>query len=122
LERTLSIARPHARRVAQDASGEPVVVAAKVLQMPEAMLQRVLLFLNPAIGQSVSRVYELSALHQQITVAAVLRLLAIWHETNPKNARPGHQPYHWHDAKKPTQNAARRADASVEPAQRRARS
>jgi hypothetical protein len=118
LERALSIARQHARRVTQDASGEPVVVAAKALQMPEAMLQRVLLFLNPVIGRSVSRVYELSTLHQEITTAAVLRLLAIWHETHPKHARPGHQTYHWHDTKDATQDDARRTDEIAAPAQR----
>ncbi len=121
LERTLSVARQHARRIADDASGEPVVAAAKALHMPSAMLQRVLLFLNPAIGQSVSRVYELSALYEEITLAAVLRLLAIWHETNPRNPRPSHQPYHWHDAKEAAQNLARQAAGTARPEQRRSR-
>jgi hypothetical protein len=121
IERTLSISRAHARRLSDDASGEPVVAAAKVLNMPAAMLQRVLLFQNPAIGQSVSRVYELSALYDEITVAAVLRLLAIWHETNPKHARPSHEPYHWHDAKDKAEAEIRRASEIGKPEQRRIR-
>ena len=53
LERALGISRELAERVARDHSGEPIVVAAKALGMTAAVLQRILLFLNPVIGQSV---------------------------------------------------------------------
>jgi uncharacterized protein (DUF2336 family) len=122
LERVFGIARPHARRLADDMSGETVVVAAKALQMPPAMLQRVLLFLNPAIGQSVARVYELSALHEEITTSAALRLLAIWQEIHPREARRSHQAYYWHGAKDEAQRPVQRGAQVATPAERRARS
>jgi hypothetical protein len=74
----LAISLEEARRLINDESGEPVVVAAVALAMPAAVLQRILLCLNPAISQSVQRVYELALLHEEINSAAALRLVAIW--------------------------------------------
>ena len=56
LERALGVSRGLAERIAHDPSGEPIVVAARALGMTAAVLHRILLFLNPAIGQSVERV------------------------------------------------------------------
>jgi hypothetical protein len=97
LERTLGIARQTARRVIDDPSGEPIVVAAVVLGMKAAVLQRILLCLNPAIGQSVQRVYELALLYEEIDPEAALRLLAIWQESHPaQKAKPAaYQPQLW---------------------------
>jgi hypothetical protein len=94
LERTLAISRVQARRLIDDASGEPIVVAAVALGMPAAVLQRILLCLNPAISQSVQRVYELALLHEEIEPDAALRLVAIWQANQPlRNAKPAaHQP------------------------------
>jgi hypothetical protein len=106
LERTLMISREHARRLIEDASGEPVVVAAVALAMPAAVLQRILLCLNPAISQSVQRVYELALLYEEVEPDAALRLIAIWQancktEKTAPAARPtaAHQPQLWPDAK-----------------------
>ncbi len=66
------------QRVIDDPSGEPVVAAAAALGMPGAVLQRILLCLNPEIGQSVQRVYELAALHDELPPAAALRMVALW--------------------------------------------
>ena len=63
--------------------GEPIVVAAVALGMPATMLQRILLCLNPAISQSVQRVYELALLHEEIEPDAALRLVAIWQASHP---------------------------------------
>ena len=103
-------------------SGETVVIAAKALLMPPAMLQRILLLLNPVIGQSVARVYELSALYGEITTSAVLRLLAIWQEIHPREARRSHQAYHWHGAKDGAQRSVQRGAEIAAPAERRAKS
>jgi hypothetical protein len=78
IERTLEIAPSLARRLIDDEGGEPIVVAARALAMPADMLQRILLCLNPAISQSVLRVYELARLHEHIEQDAALRLVAIW--------------------------------------------
>jgi hypothetical protein len=99
LESALGISRAHARRVVADDSGEPVIVAAKAMDLPADVVQRVLLFMNPHIGQSVDRVYELAGLYGEITVAAARRLVAIWREAD-KNDRTGahHQPVAWRTA------------------------
>ena len=105
LERALSISRVHARRLLDDESGEPIVVAAVALGMPAAVLQRILLCLSPKISQSVQRVYELCLLHEEIALDAALRLVAIWQASHPteKKSAPaataGHQPQYFHDAK-----------------------
>jgi hypothetical protein len=91
---TLAIPHPLARRLVDDASGEPIVVAAVVLAMPPQVLQRILLCLNPHVSQSVQRVYDLAALYEEIALDAALRLLAIWQASGQTttSAPPTHQP------------------------------
>jgi hypothetical protein len=96
LERALSINRELAARVARDHSGEPIVVAARALGMKAAVLQRILLFLNPAIGQSVERVYDLARLFDELTPDAADRMVAIWRKSGGQ-PRAAHQPAHWDD-------------------------
>jgi hypothetical protein len=90
LERALGISRAQARRIVSDASGEPIVVAARALDLPPDVLQRMLLFLNPRIGQSVGRVYELADLFREISVAAARRMAAIWREADEEQSSTGH--------------------------------
>ena len=78
LQRALAISPALARRVRNDPSGEPIVVAAVALGMPAFVLQRILLCLNASISQSVQRVYNLALLHEELPPEAALRLLAIW--------------------------------------------
>ncbi len=72
-----------AARIAADHSGEPIVVAAKALGMNAAVLQRILLFINPAIGQSVDRIFDLARLFDEIKPVAAARMLAIWQSESP---------------------------------------
>ena len=99
LERALGISRNLAERIARDASGEPIVVAARALGMTAAVLQRILLFLNPAIGQSVERVYDLARLYDELTPAAGERMLTIWRQAGGRS-RPPHEPVHWGDERR----------------------
>jgi hypothetical protein len=100
LERALGISRALAERIARDASGEPIVVAAKALGMKAPVLQRILLFLNPAIGQSVERVHNLSHFFDELSPDAAERMLTIWRKASaraaPVQART-HEPMHWDD-------------------------
>src|SRR5438270_1614395 len=75
LERALRISRRLARRIVNDELGEPMVVVAKATAIPADVLQRMLLCLNPRIGQTVDRVYQLAALCGDITVEAAHRLV-----------------------------------------------
>jgi hypothetical protein len=105
LERTLVISREHARRVMEDGSGEPIVVAAVALGMTADTLQRILLCLNPSISQSVRRIHELTLLHEEIEPASALRMIAVWQaghrpERKPQDAATGHQPQRRRDERR----------------------
>jgi hypothetical protein len=78
LARSLLISRVQARRIANDELGEPIVVAAKALNVARDQLYRILLFVNTAIGHSVERVHALAALYDQISLQAAQDLLAVW--------------------------------------------
>jgi hypothetical protein len=88
LGQLLSISRTQALRLVNDPGGEPIVVAAAALQMPPAVLQRILLCLNPAISRSVQRVYDLSLLHEELKAASALRLVALWQAADREQQRP----------------------------------
>jgi hypothetical protein len=93
LERVLGVSRAQVRRIINDELGEPIVVAAKAMELPSDVLQRVLLFMNPHVGQSVDRVNELAELYRDISADAARRLLAIWREAEAADdAKSHHQP------------------------------
>jgi hypothetical protein len=78
LERALGVSRALAEAVVNDRAGDPLVVAARALAMPVAVLQRILMFVNPSVGHSVRRVYALTALFERMSPLAALRLVASW--------------------------------------------
>jgi hypothetical protein len=107
LARSLHIAPAQASRIAHDESGEPIVVAAKALQMPAAMLQRILLFLNPTVGHSVERVRALATLYDEMTLQAAEHILALWQSLPmPERAIGVHQPQLWNDQPAPHPRAS----------------
>lgn len=83
LERALGVSADVASRIARDDTGEPVVVALKAIGMHPDVLARILMFLNPVVGQSSQRIYELAQLHEEISMAAAERMLAIWRTSMP---------------------------------------
>jgi hypothetical protein len=98
LERALGISRRTALRIVEDDSGEPIVAAAKAMELPADVLQRILLFMNPRVGQSVDRVYELAGLYADITVDAARRLIGIWRDADPPEMRAAKHAALWQDA------------------------
>ena len=95
LSRALSISREHARRVAGDELGEPIVVAAKALSVSRDQLHRILLFVNTAIGHSVERVHALASLYEEMHLEAALDLVEVWQALDvgkAERATPAHQP------------------------------
>jgi hypothetical protein len=78
LAQAIRVARMQARRITADDLGEPIVAAAKALNMPRDVLYRVLLFVNPTIGHSVARVHALAALYDEMTVQAAEHMVTIW--------------------------------------------
>ena len=98
LERTLGISRRMASRIIEDDMGEPTVAAAKAMELPADVLQRILLFMNPRVGQSVDRVYELANLYAEISTDAARRLIGILREADPPDARSPKHVALWQDA------------------------
>jgi hypothetical protein len=105
LELALGISCALAERITQDESGEPLVVAARALAMPAAALQRVLLFLNPAIGQSVQRVFELAQLFDELSPQAAHQMAAVWQTTGTPR-RAVHEPVYADDERRSARSAA----------------
>ncbi len=77
-ERLIDIPKSLCERILNDPSGEPMVVAAKATSMPIAILQRILLLVNPAVSHSVQRVYDLTELYHGLDRGAARDLLAQW--------------------------------------------
>jgi hypothetical protein len=67
-----------ATQVVNDPGGEPLACAARALDMPADVFQRVILFLNPEFGSSVHNVYRLSRLYDRLTERSALVMLAAW--------------------------------------------
>ncbi|HWM49175.1 MAG TPA: DUF2336 domain-containing protein [Xanthobacteraceae bacterium] len=114
LERVLAVPRGLAEAIIKDASGEPMLVAAKAVAMPIEVVQRILLLVNPLIGSSVRRVFELSALYEELPAQAALRLVMLWrHAAPPRPAE--HQAVEraqpWRDPRDATASPAPSAQA-----------
>ncbi|MBO0718139.1 MAG: hypothetical protein J2P55_12485 [Rhizobiales bacterium] len=96
LAQALHISRAQARRVVDDDYGEPIVTAAKALNLRRGALYRILLFVN--VGRSVARVRKLTDLHRELPSQSAEHMVAIWRSL-PKLDRPTerHQPMLWDD-------------------------
>ena len=119
LQRALGVNGETARRMIEDSGGEPLLIAAKALNMSSDVLVRILLFVNPAIGESVARVFALAQLYVDLPRAAALQVLASLRSGVP--ARATHQPGLWDDGgearRRAATEAARRGLAPAAPAQ-----
>jgi hypothetical protein len=99
LENALGISSRQASRMVKDELGEPIVAAAKAMAMPADALQRMLLFLNPSIGQSVDRVFKLATLYNEISVDAARRLIGIVRDADVTERKTSqYAPTTWHHA------------------------
>ena len=99
LARALNISLGLAERISFDNSGEAVIVAAKVLGMKTDVLQRILLFLNPVVGQSVPRIFELCHLYGEMSSAAAEHMLTIW-QAKPVRPHADHETVYWDDERR----------------------
>ena len=92
LGETLILPSRVAAQVVNDPGGEPLACAAKALNMPSAVFQRVLLFLNPEFGSSVNYVYRLSRLYDKLSERSALIMLAAWRGSTMAVTRAKYQP------------------------------
>jgi hypothetical protein len=126
LAQALQIPRAQARRIVGDELGEPIVTAAKALNIPREVLYRMLLFVNTTVGHSVERVHALAALYDEMPSRAAKHMVAIWQSLrkneNERAAVP-HQSLLWNDEARARARTAtvtvRRAPAVQRPGARR---
>jgi uncharacterized protein DUF2336 len=81
-----------AEQVVNDTGGEPLACAAKALGMPIQVFERVLLFLDPALGSSVTRVYRLSRLYGVLRERTALIMVAAWRGSTVAATRAKYRP------------------------------
>jgi hypothetical protein len=81
-----------AAQIVNDPGGEPLACAARALDMPSAVFQRVLLFLKPEIGTSVHHVYRLSRLYDHLSERSALVMLAAWRGSTMAVTRAKYRP------------------------------
>jgi hypothetical protein len=91
LGETLILPAKVAAQVVNDPGGEPLACAARALNMPSAVFQRVLIFL-PLFGQSVTTVYRLSRLYDRLSERSALIMLAAWRGSTMAVTRAKYRP------------------------------
>src|SRR5882762_4937004 len=102
-------------QVVNDPGGEPLACAAKALDMPSPVFQRVLLFLNPAVGSSVTHVYRLSRLYDRLHERSALIMLAAWRGSTMAVARAKYRPALYDDDRQRARSAPAQTRPAVQP-------
>jgi uncharacterized protein (DUF2336 family) len=117
LESALGLTHEQAERIVADPSGEPLLIAAKALAMPSVALQRILMFIDPAIGESVQRVFDLAGLYERISADAAHKIVASLRGREPvRTRRPAHKPMYYDDeAARSRRGSAIRRPGAAEP-------
>lgn len=85
---TFRISLQTAERIAADPDGEPLVVAARALDLGREATTRILLFAHTAVGTSVERVHGLTALYDVLPRSAALTLISSWQAADRQVAKP----------------------------------
>ncbi|WP_456640117.1 DUF2336 domain-containing protein [Bradyrhizobium sp. USDA 10063] len=101
-----------AEQVVSDPGGEPLACAARALNMPSPAFQRVLMFLNPALGSSVQYVFRLSRMYDRLSERTALIMLAAWRGSTMAVARAKYRPSLYDDER----HRARSASSEKRPA------
>lgn len=104
-----------AATIVNDPLGEPLACAMRTLTMPSEVFQRVLLFLNPAIGTSVLDVYRLARLYDVLSERAALVMLAAWRGASVAQTRAKYRPALYDDERQRARAATPQARPSVQP-------
>jgi hypothetical protein len=104
-----------AAQVVNDPGGEPLACAAKALDMPGAVFQRVLLFLKPEFGSSVTQVYRLSRLYDRLSERSALIMLAAWRGSTLAITRAKYRPSLYDDERHRVRTAPAQTRPAVQP-------
>ena len=104
-----------AAQVVNDSGGEPLACAMKAVDMPAAVFQRVLLFLNPEIGTSVNTVYRLSRLYDRLSERSALIMLAAWRGATVAETRAKYRPALYDDERQRARPATGQTRPAMQP-------
>jgi len=115
LAETLILPRRLTQRIVEDQGGEPLACALKTIAMPGEAFQRVLLFLDPELGASVTRVYTLARLYDSLSERMGLVMLAAWRGTSLAG-RAKHRPMLYDDERQRARTAPAQPRSTIEPA------
>ena len=103
-------------QVVNDPGREPLACAARALDMPSAVFQRVLLFLDPEFGCSVHNVYRLSRFYDRLSERSALVMLAAWRSSTIAVTRAKYRPSLYDDERNRARAATSERRPSVQPA------
>jgi hypothetical protein len=101
--------------VVNDPGGEPLACAARALDMPGAVFQRVLLFLNPEFGSSVTSVYRVSRLYDRLSERSALIMLAAWRGSTMAVTRAKYRPGLYDDEHHRARSVAAQSRPAAQP-------
>lgn len=104
-----------AAQIVNEPGGEPLACALKALGMASESYQRVLLFLNPALGASVMDVYRLARLYDIIELRAALIMLAAWRGATLAATRAKYRPALYDDERQRARAESAPSRAAVQP-------
>jgi hypothetical protein len=104
-----------AAQVVDDPGGEPLACAARALDMPSPVFQRVLLFLKPEIGTSVHTVFRLSRLYDSLSERSALVMLAAWRGSIMAVIRAKYRPALYDDERQRARSAAAQVRPALQP-------
>jgi hypothetical protein len=114
LGQTLILPARVAEQVVSDPGGEPLACALKALGMPSAVFQRVVIFL-PQFGQSVTTVYRLSRLYDNLSERSALVMLAAWRGSTIAATRAKYRPALYDDERHRARSAPAQIRTAVQP-------
>jgi hypothetical protein len=104
-----------AEQVVGDPGGEPLACCAKALGMSSAIFQRVLLFLNPEFGTSVTNVYRLARMYDVLSERSALIMVAAWRGAHMAATRAKFRPSLHDDERHRARSATPQSRPSVQP-------
>jgi len=102
-------------QVVNDPGGEPLACAARALDMPSEVFQRVLLFLRPEFGSSVHSVYRLSRMYDRLSERSALIMLAAWRGATLAATRAKYRPSLYDDERHRERAARAQTRPAVQP-------
>jgi hypothetical protein len=104
-----------AAHIVDDVGGEPLACAARALNMPSPVFQRVLLFLKPELGASVHAVYRLSRLYDRLSEHVALVMLAAWRGSTLATTRAKYRPALFDDERSRARSTPSQGRPSAQP-------